>query len=120
MKKFAAAVLFSLIANSALAAEFFEVGKTYLFVPRLNMVMKGTVTQVTDHEIVFTNRYVLKASRVPANLANDDVKGGKIKSDAIAAYLKSDKKATLVEAGQLKDVPTSYSRAALTAIKLDE
>lgn len=101
--------------------EFFEVGKTYLFVPRLNMVMVGTVAQVTDHEIVFTDRMLLKASKAAATVMNDDAKSGKIKAQAIADYLKSDKakRAAMVESGPLKDVPTSYSRAEMTAMKVD-
>jgi hypothetical protein len=99
--------------------QFFVVGKSYLFVPRLNMVMKGTVTQVTDHEIVFTDRSVLKASKVPASANNDDVKSGKIKSTAIADYLKSDKKESLLDSGPLRNVAVSYSRSEMTAIKLD-
>lgn len=101
--------------------EFFEVGKTYLFVPRLNMVMVGTVSQITDHEIVFTNRMLLKESKSAATVMNDDAKSGKIKSQAIANYLKSDKekRVSMVESGPLKDVPTSYSRAEMTAMKVD-
>lgn len=101
--------------------EFFEVGKTYLFVPRLNMVMVGTVAQVTDHEIVFTNRSLLSESKAAATVMSDDAKSGKIKSLAIANYLKSDKekRAKMIESGPLKDVPTSYSRAEMTAMRVD-
>lgn len=117
-----AAVLLVLASTVSFASdEFFEVGKTYLFVPRLNLVMVGTVTQITDNEIVFTNRMLLKDSKPAATVMNDDAKSGKIKSEAIANYLKSDKqkRATMVEAGPLKDIPTSYSRAEMTAMKVD-
>lgn len=118
---FAAAVLILVSTISFAGDEFFEVGKSYLFVPRLNLVILGTVTQVTDHEIVFTNRMLLKESKAAATVMNDDAKSGKIKSQAIANYLKSDKakRATLVEAGPLTDIPTSYSRAEMTAMKVD-
>lgn len=120
-RKLTPIIMLMLYSGITLAAdEFFEVGKTYLFVPRINMVMKGTVKQVTDHEIVFTNRYVLKESKAAATVTNDDAKSGKIKSLAMANYLKSTNKAALLESGPLKDVPTSYSRGALTAIKVDE
>ena len=39
---------------------------------------------------------------------------------AIAEYLKSDKKQSLLEASPIKDIPTSYSRSEMTAIKIDE
>jgi len=122
LRQILAAATLVLASNVAFAGgEFFEVGKTYVFVPRLNMVMVGTVTQVTDHEIVFTNRMLLKESRAAATVMNDDAKSGKIKSLAIANYLKSDKekRAALVESGPLKDVPISYSRAEMTAMKVD-
>lgn len=117
------AAAFLVFASTATFAgsEFFEVGKTYLFVPRLNMVMLGTVSQITDHEIVFTNRSLLKQSKAAATVMSDDAKSGKIKSMAIANYLKSDKdqRAKMIESGPLKDVPTSYSRAEMTAMKVD-
>lgn len=122
LRKLLAAAVLVLVSSATFAGgEFFEVGKTYLFVPRLNMVMVGTVSQVTDHEIVFTNRMLLKESRAAATVMNDDAKSGKIKSQAIANYLKSDneKRLTMVESGPLKDVPTSYSRAEMTAMKVD-
>ncbi|EKD70456.1 MAG: hypothetical protein ACD_46C00531G0006 [uncultured bacterium] len=113
-------VLATFLANTAFAADqFFEVGKTYLFVPRMNIVMKGTVTQVTDNEIIFTNRYILKASKASANVKNDDAKAVAIRGAAIAAYLKSDKKDSLLEASPIKDIPTSYSRSEMTAIKIE-
>jgi len=114
--------LVSLLSATVFAADqFFEVGKSYLFVPRLDLVMRGTVTQITDQEIVFTDRALLKASKATANVANNDAKSGAIKSAAIMEYLKSDKakRETLVEASTMKNIPTSYSRSALTAIKID-
>lgn len=122
LKQLSAAIVLSLAAGIACAGgEFFEVGKTYLFVPRLNMVMVGTVTQVTDHEIVFTHRSLLKDSKPAATVMNDDAKSGKIKALAIANYLKSDKdkRAQMIESGPLTDIPTSYSRAEMTAMKVD-
>ena len=68
-------MLTSLLSTVVLAADsFFEIGKTYLFTPRMNIVMKGTVTQITNNEIVFTNRYILKASKASAAIKNDDAK----------------------------------------------
>lgn len=63
----------------------------------------------------------LRQLSAAATVMNDDAKSGKIKSQAIAHYLKSDKekRAAMVESGPLKDVPQSYSRAAMTAIKVD-
>lgn len=117
----ATAVLACASTVTCAGGEFFEVGKTYLFVPRLNMVMVGTVAQVTDHEIVFTNRSLLSESKAAATVMSDDAKSGKIKSLAIANYLKSDKekRAKMIESGPLKDVPTSYSRAEMTAMRVD-
>lgn len=123
LRQLSAVAILALASTVSFAAdEFFEVGKTYLFVPRLNMVMVGTVSQVTDHEIVFTNRSLLKASKAASTVMNDDAKSGKIKANAIADYLKSDKtkRAAMVESGPLTDVPTSYSRAEMTAMKVDE
>ena len=122
LRQLSATALLALLSSVTFAGgEFFEVGKTYLFVPRLNMVMIGTVTQITDHEIVFSNRSVLKQSKAAATVMSDDAKSGKIKSMAIANYLKSDKakRAVMIESGPLKDVPTSYSRAEMTAMKVD-
>ncbi len=98
--------------------QFFEVGKSYLFIPRLNMVFKGTVTQITDHEIVFTDRATLKSSKAAATVMNDDVKSGKIKSDAIMEFMKSKNREALLEPSAYKG-PISYSRAEMTAIKID-
>jgi hypothetical protein len=110
-----------LLATATFAADsFFEVGKTYLFTPRFDIVMKGKVVQVTDQEVVFSNRYALKASKAAARVVNDDVKSRDIKGKAIMAYLKSNDKASLLESNELKDVPVSYSRSNMTAIKLDE
>lgn len=115
-------ILFLLTAiastNLLAADQFFEVGKSYLFTPRLSMVMKGTVVQITDQEIVFTNRYILKASKASANV-KDEAKGVAMRGAAVAEYLKSDKKQSLLEPSVIKDVPTSYSRSEMTAIKLD-
>ncbi len=107
-----------LIASTAFAAEqFYEVGKSYLFVPRINMVLKGTVTQITDQEIVFDDIAVLKASKAAANV-RDDAKSGKIKSEAVVAFLKSKNRDALLEPRGFS-APTSYSRSALTAVKID-
>lgn len=120
MRKLSTAALIGLLSSTAIAADqFFEVGKSYLFVPRLDFVMKGTVTQITDQEIVFTDRSILKASKATANVKNNDLKSAAIKSAAIAEYIKSDKKESLLESGALKNVPVSYSRGALTAFKLE-
>jgi hypothetical protein len=109
-----------ILSTTALAAEsFFEVGKTYLFTPRMNLVMKGTVVQVTDQEIVFTNRYILKASKASAQIKDNDAKAVALRGAAIAEYLKSDKKQSLLEASPIKDIPTSYSRTDMTAIKVE-
>jgi hypothetical protein len=109
-----------LLSSSVFAGDsFFEVGKTYLFTPRMNLVMKGTVAQVTDHEIVFTNRYILKASKASAQVKDNDAKAVALRGAAIAEYLKSDKKQSLLEASPIKDIPTSYSRSEMTAIKID-
>lgn len=98
--------------------QFFEVGKSYLFTPRLNMVIKGTVTQITDQEIVFTDRAILKASKAAATITNDDMKSGKIKSEAIAEFMKSKNREALLEPSAYKG-PISYSRSALTAVKIE-
>jgi hypothetical protein len=82
------------------------------------MVMKGTVTQLTDHEIVFTDRYILKASKATTAKGND-AKAVAINANAIAQYLKSKNKESLLEASPLKDIPTSYSRSEMTAVKVD-
>ena len=72
-------------------------------------MIKGTVVEVTDHEIVFTDRYVLKASKA----------GGAKKKVAVKAYLDSDNKQSLLERSIItQDV--SYSRAHMSAIKLAE
>lgn len=89
------------------AGAFFETGKTYLFIPRIDVVIKGTVVEVTDHEVVFTDRHVLKASK----------SGGRQKIAAVKAYLDSDNKQSLLERSIItQDV--SYSRAHMSAIKL--
>lgn len=118
--KISAIALAGMISTTAFATNaFFEVGKSYLFIPRMDLVVKGTVTQVTDHEIVFTDRYLLKASAAAVNADNDDAKSGRTKSAAIAEYLKSNNKEALLEEGPLSHIPTSYSRSEMTAIKLD-
>lgn len=118
--KLSAVTLVGFLSSTAFAAEeFFEVGKTYLFTPRMNLVMKGTISQITDHEIVFTNRSILKASKASAAIKNDDAKAVAIRGAAIAEYLKSDKKDSLLVASPLKDVPTSYSRSEMTAVKVE-
>lgn len=119
MRKLLLIVFLATYSGLASAAEFFEVGNTYIFVPRVNMVMKGKVVKITGQEIVFINRYILKES-IPGVNISDDHKSGVIKSQAIVNYMKSTNKASLLEASALKDVPISYSRGALTAIKVDE
>ncbi len=115
----AAIAIISVISSATFAAgQFFEVGKSYLFVPRLNMVFKGTVTQVTDQEVVFKDRAILKASKAAATVQNDDAKSGSIKSEAIAEFLKSKNREALLDPS-LVNAPVSYSRSELTAIKID-
>ena len=114
---FSSLLLTSMLSTTAFANDFFEVGKTYLFIPRVDVVMKGKVVQVTDQEIVFTDRYVLKASKIAKG---NDEKAAKLNRAAIAEYLSSKNKASLLEEIQLKNVPISYSRSAMTAIKIDE
>lgn len=97
---------------------FFEVGKTYLFIGRSDVAMKGRVAQVTDQEIVFTDRYILKHSKATTPAGND-AKAVAIKAAAIAEYIKSKDKASLLEASPLKDIPTSYSRSEMTAVKVE-
>ena len=80
--------------------------------------MKGKVVQVTDQEIVFTDRYILKHSKATTPAGND-AKAVTIKANAIAEYLKSKDKAHLLEASPLKDIPTSYSRSEMTAVKVE-
>ncbi len=72
MKKIFAA-LFSLmiIPSSSFSGtiqnnqEFYQVGKNYLFIPRINQVEKGRVVLVTSQEIVFSKRFVLIHSIFP-------------------------------------------------------
>ena len=100
-----------LLASAAMASDaFFEVGKSYLVIPRIDVVIKGTVTQVTDQEVVFKDHYELTTSKP----------GGSYKSTAIKEYLNSKDKASLLERTSLTDTPISYSRANITAIELDE
>ena len=113
--------LTTLLSTTVLADDsFFEVGKTYLFTPRLDLVMKGKVVQVTPQEVVFTDRYILKASKAAMLAKNDDAKSAMIKSKAIVEYMKSKNKAALLEPSPLKDLPTSYSRSEMSASKIDE
>src|SRR3990167_5652252 len=91
-------LLTSILSTAAFSADsFFQVGKNYLFMGRFDLVMKGKVTQVTDQEIVFTDRYILKASK-PTTARMNDSTAVAIKSNAIADYLKSNNKASLLEA----------------------
>jgi hypothetical protein len=118
--KLSTVILLSFMSCAAFAADqFFEVGKSYLFVPRIGVVMKGTVTQITDQEVVFTDRSILKASKASDKIKNDDAKAANINGAAIAAYLKSDKRESLLEACALKNIPTSYSRSEMTAVKIE-
>ena len=113
-------ILIGFMSCAAFASDqFFEVGKSYLFVPRVDVVMKGTVAQITDHEIVFTDRYILKASKASSQIKNNPAKAANINGTAILEYMKSDKKDSLLEATALKNVPTSYSRSEMTAVKLE-
>ena len=119
INKLSAIALIGFLSGTAFASDqFFEVGKSYLFVPRINMVMKGTVTQITDQEVVFTDRSILKSSKVPASAQNDDSKSAAIKGAAITEFLKSKNREALLEHSKYAG-PISYSRSALTAIKID-
>lgn len=120
LTKLSAVLLLGFMSCAAFASDqFFEVGKSYLFVPRIGVVMKGTVTQITDQEIVFTDRSILKASKASDKIKNDDAKAANIKGFAIAQYLKSDKRESLLEPCALKNIPTSYSRSEMTAVKIE-
>lgn len=55
-----------LFTSTVFAGEnlFFEVGKTYLFIPRIGVVERGIVIKVTDQEVVFNDRSLLITSNL--------------------------------------------------------
>ena len=111
----ATAIALSAITASAAANSFYQVGKQYLFVPRLSLVEMGTVVQVTPQEVVFDNLYTVNNST--SNPSKKD--SGKKHSNAIYRYLHSKDRAKLLTPSSLGEhVRVSYSRANLSGVEV--
>ena len=113
------------VAPSENSNDFYQVGKCYLFLPRLDAFVYGKISKLTDHEIVFTDKNLVYSQKISLILYDSHMTVEQ-KDKAMLEEL-NHQKAVLNDfmSGKMKlpntytTTETAYSRAEMTAIQTE-
>lgn len=100
--------MFIATLSHASPRRFYEKGQYYLIITRIDAVKHCKLVELAPQEAVFLDCAVLKGSR----------HAGMNKGAVMEKFIKSTDRLALLEANPLKNIPVSYARANITALKL--